>query len=348
MSEEKLSNVGKAIEALNKKLGKGTVGLLDSMEGIDVEVFPSGSLALDTALGGGYAIGRIIEIYGPESSGKTTLTLHAIAEVQKSGGVAAFIDMEHAFDPYYAAKVGVDTKRLVFTQPDSGDDAWVIIETILDSKAADLIVIDSLPTMMPKKMLQGEVTDANIGLHAKLTQQGIYKCTPKAQKSNCTIIVINQMRDNVGVMYGPAFTTTGGRAIKYAYSQRIEVRKDTTVEVAGVSTANRTKIKVVKNKVAPPFRIAFFDIEFGKGIDKITEVIEYCEEFDILRRGGSWYSYGDVKLGQGKANVKLLLQDNPELLEELQFKLKEAIEGLKDGTTELPEGLMGEPEESIE
>ena len=325
MSKEQDARLVKAMDAVNKIFGVGSIGQLGKMDGLKVERFSSGSTALDAALGGGYPIGRMIEIFGPESSGKTTLTIHAVAEMQKRGGIAAFVDLEHAFDPEYAQALGVDIDRLVFSQPDSGDDAWVVIETLLDNSAVDLIVIDSVAAMVPQKIIDGEIGDANIGLHAKLMSQGLKKTMAKSKKTNTTMIFINQLRANVGVMYGPSEITTGGFALKYSYSQRIEVRRDTAIKDGEVIVANKTRAKIVKNKVGSPHKVIFFNIVFGKGIDKMLELIEAGIQCGLIERKGAWFNYGEISLGQGMIKVKALLEDNEELVNELTDKIWEAF-----------------------
>lgn len=327
MSEDSNKKVAAAVDKINKMFGKGSMGKLGSMEGQDVEYLSTGSIAIDNALSGGYAIGRMIEIFGPESSGKTTLTIHAIAEAQKRGMVCAFIDLEHAFDPFYAGNLGVNIDDLLFTQPDSGDDAWTMIETLLDENAVDLIVVDSVAAMTPQKIIDGEITDANIGLHAKMMSQGIHKTRAKGKKTNTTMFFINQLRDNVGVTYGPSEITTGGRALKFAYSQRIETRKQEPIKDGAVIVANRTRAKIVKNKCGVPFREAYFNIVFGKGIDVLFELLEACVETEVMEKRGAWYYYGDTTIGQGANKARALLEDNPELVEELQERVNQALYG---------------------
>lgn len=322
MSKEADKRLASAMDKINKTFGKGSMGKLGSMEGQDVERFSSGSIDLDHKLGGGYPIGRMIEIYGPESSGKTTLTIHAVAQAQKLGHVCAFIDMEHAFDPEYATNLGVNIDELLFTQPDSGDDAWDMIMYLLNENAVDLIVIDSVAAMQPKKIIEGGITDANIGLHAKLMSIGITKARPISKKNNITMFFINQLRANIGVMYGPKEKTTGGFSLKFAYSQRIEVRKVEAVKDGDIVIANKTRARVVKNKTGAPAGVAHFNIVFGQGINRFLDILEACIECDIINKNGSWYSYDGTNLGQGKIKTREALEDNPELVEELELMVK--------------------------
>ena len=293
-----------------------------------VEAISSGSIGLDIALGiGGYPRGRVIEIYGPESSGKTTLTLHAIAECQKSGGIAAFIDAEHAFDRFYAEKLGVDISELIISQPDHGEQALEIADNLIRSGAIDIIVIDSVAALTPKSEIEGEMGDSKMGLHARLMSQALRKLTGSISKTNCTVFFINQLREKIGVMFGNPETTTGGNALKFYASVRLDIRRSTQIkstesEVLG----NRTRVKVVKNKVAPPFKMAEFDILYGTGISKIGEIIDICVDNEVIKKSGSWFSYGETKLGQGKEAVKKLLEDNPELLEELEQKIVNSVD----------------------
>lgn len=297
----------------------------------DVEVIPSGSLGLDVALGvGGYPRGRVIEIYGPESSGKTTLTLHAIAEAQKSGGIAAFIDAEHAFDRFYAAKLGVDIDNLIISQPDNGEQGLEIADNLIRSGAIDIVVIDSVAALTPKSEIEGEMGDSKMGLHARLMSQALRKLTGSISKTKCTVIFINQLREKIGVMFGNPETTTGGNALKFYASVRVDIRRSTQIKDSdGNVQGNKTRVKIVKNKVAPPFRQTEFDIMYGEGISKVGEVIDLGVEYEIIKKSGSWFSYGDTKLGQGRDAVKNLLQDNPELQEELDAKIREAIKTVK-------------------
>jgi recombination protein RecA len=292
----------------------------------EVEVIPSGSLGLDLALGvNGYPKGRIIEIYGPESSGKTTLTLHAIAEAQKAGGIAAFIDAEHAFDRHYAEKLGVDIENLIISQPDNGEQALEIAENLIRSGAIDIVVIDSVAALTPKSEIEGEMGDSKMGLHARLMSQALRKLTGTISKTNCTVFFINQLREKIGVMFGNPETTTGGNALKFYASVRLDIRRSSQIKEGENVIGNRTKVKVVKNKVAPPFKTAEFDIMYGEGVSKTGEILDLAVEFEIIKKAGSWFSYGDTKLGQGRDAVKALIKDNPELADELELKIKELI-----------------------
>jgi recombination protein RecA len=293
----------------------------------DTEVIPTGSLGLDVALGvGGYPKGRVVEIYGPESSGKTTLTLHAIAEAQKKGGIAAFIDAEHAFDRYYAEDLGVDVENLIISQPDNGEQALEITDNLIRSGAIDIIVIDSVAALTPKSEIEGEMGDSKMGLHARLMSQALRKLTGSISKTKCTVIFINQLREKIGVMFGNPETTTGGNALKFYASVRLDIRRSTQIKNTNSEVlGNKTRVKVVKNKVAPPFKTVEFDIVYGKGISKVGEIIDLGVDFEIIKKSGSWFSYDDTKLGQGREAVKSLLLDNPELMDELEQKIKEAI-----------------------
>ena len=292
----------------------------------DVEVIPTGSIALDVALGvGGYPRGRIIEIFGPESSGKTTLAIHAIAEAQKAGGIAAFIDAEHAFDRFYAAKLGVDVDNLWISQPDNGEQALEIADQLIRSSAIDILVVDSVAALTPKKEIEGDMGDSNVGLQARLMSQALRKLTSTISKTNTTCIFINQLREKIGVLFGSPETTTGGNALKFYASVRLDIRKKGSVKDGDEVLGNQVRVKVVKNKVAPPFRRAEFEITFGEGISKIGEIVDLGVEYDIIKKSGSWYSYQDSKLAQGRDATKNLLKDNPELCEELEVKIKQAI-----------------------
>jgi recombination protein RecA len=295
-------------------------------------VIPSGSLGLDIALGvGGYPRGRVIEIYGPESSGKTTLTLHAIAEAQKKGGIAAFIDAEHAFDRYYAESLGVDIENLIISQPDNGEQALEIADNLIRSGAIDIVVIDSVAALTPRSEIEGEMGDSKMGLHARLMSQALRKLTGSISKTNCTVMFINQLREKIGVMFGNPETTTGGNALKFYASVRLDIRRSTQIKDTDNNVlGNKTRVKVVKNKVAPPFKLAEFDIMYGKGISKVGEIIDLGVNFEIIRKAGSWFSYDETKLGQGRDAVKALLLDNPELMEELELKIIDAIKALQE------------------
>lgn len=335
MSKEqdaKLKALKLTLDKLDKTYGKGTVMKMGDSAVQEVEVIPTGSLGLDVALGvGGYPRGRIIEIYGPESSGKTTLTLHAIAEAQKKGGIAAFIDAEHAFDRYYAEKLGVDIENLIISQPDNGEQALEIADNLIRSGAIDIIVVDSVAALTPKSEIEGEMGDSKMGLHARLMSQALRKLTGSISKTNCTVIFINQLREKIGVMFGNPETTTGGNALKFYCSVRLDIRRSTQIKDSNSEVqGNKTRVKVVKNKVAPPFKTAEFDIMYGKGISKVGEVIDLGVDFEIIKKAGSWFSYDDTKLGQGRDAVKALLLDNPELMEELEQKIKDAITALNE------------------
>jgi len=320
MSKE-LKNLNSAFDKINKMYDSGTIGMLGQMPDQDVERFSSGSIGLDLALGGGYPRSRVIEIYGPESSGKTTLAIHAIAEIQKLGGIAGIIDMEHAFDPEYAKNLGVNIDDLIFSQPDSGEQCWEIIGIILDSTDVQLLVIDSVAAMTPQKELTGDMGDSNLGLHARLMSQGFRKNVGKIKKSGCTVMFINQIRDKIGVMFGSPEVTTGGNALKFYASQRIDIRRGEQVKDGEEVIANRSKVKVVKNKVAPPFKTCQFNLVYGQGIDRITELIDISVELGLLKRSGSWFSYEGTQLGQGKIKTKELLLDNLELVKELEDRV---------------------------
>ena len=293
----------------------------------DVDAISSGSLGLDIALGvGGYPRGRVIEIYGPESSGKTTLTLHAIAEAQKAGGIAAFIDAEHAFDRFYAEKLGVDLENLIISQPDNGEQALEISDNLVRSGAIDIIVIDSVAALTPKSEIEGEMGDSKMGLHARLMSQALRKLTGSISKTNCTMVFINQLREKIGVMFGNPETTTGGNALKFYASVRLDIRRSTQIKDSNSTVmGNKTRVKVVKNKVAPPFKLAEFDIMYGQGISKVGEILDIAVEHDIIKKAGSWFSYDDTKLGQGRDAVKALIKDNPELMDELEEKVRAKV-----------------------
>ena len=322
----KLKALQLTLDKLDKTYGKGSVMRLGDEVVEDVEAIPSGSLGLDIALGvGGYPRGRVIEIYGPESSGKTTLTLHAIAEAQKAGGIAAFIDAEHAFDRFYAEKLGVDIDNLIISQPDHGEQALEITDNLIRSGAVDIVVIDSVAALTPKSEIEGEMGDSKMGLHARLMSQALRKLTGSISKTNCTVIFINQLREKIGVMFGNPETTTGGNALKFYASIRLDIRRRTQIKDGDNVIGNMTKVKVVKNKVAPPFKIAEFDIMYGEGISKTGEILDLGVDYGIVKKSGSWFSYGDTKLGQGRDSVKALIKDNPELADELEAKIMEEI-----------------------
>ncbi|OYQ37128.1 recombinase RecA [Flavobacterium cyanobacteriorum] len=324
--EAKLKALQLTLDKLDKAYGKGTVMKLGDQAVEEVEAIPSGSLGVDLALGvNGYPRGRIIEIYGPESSGKTTLTLHAIAEAQKAGGIAAFIDAEHAFDRSYAEKLGVDVENLIISQPDNGEQALEIAENLIRSGAIDIVVIDSVAALTPKSEIEGEMGDSKMGLHARLMSQALRKLTATISKTNCTVFFINQLREKIGVMFGNPETTTGGNALKFYASVRLDIRRASQIKDGENVIGNRTKVKIVKNKVAPPFKTAEFDIMYGEGVSKTGEILDLAVEFEIIKKSGSWFSYSDTKLGQGRDAVKALIKDNPELAEELEQKIKEAI-----------------------
>ena len=325
--EAKLKALKLTLDKLDKAYGKGTVMKLGDRAVEEIDAISTGSLGLDLALGvGGLPRGRVIEIYGPESSGKTTLTLHAIAEAQKKGGIAAFIDAEHAFDRYYAEKLGIDVDNLIISQPDYGEQGLEITENLIRSGAIDIIVIDSVAALTPKSEIEGEMGDSKMGLHARLMSQALRKLTGAISKTNCTVIFINQLREKIGVMFGNPETTTGGNALKFYASVRLDIRRSTQIKNSdGAVIGNKTRVKVVKNKVAPPFQMAEFDIMYGEGISKVGEIIDLGVEFNIVKKSGSWFSYGDTKLGQGRDAVKGLLKDNPELMEELEEKIVTAI-----------------------
>ncbi len=321
--EAKLKALQLTLDKLDKTYGKGTVMKMGDKAVEEVETISSGSLGLDLALGvNGYPKGRIIEIYGPESSGKTTLTLHAIAEAQKAGGIAAFIDAEHAFDRNYAEKLGVDIENLIISQPDNGEQALEIAENLIRSGAIDIVVIDSVAALTPKSEIEGEMGDSKMGLHARLMSQALRKLTGTISKTHCTVFFINQLREKIGVMFGNPETTTGGNALKFYASIRLDIRRSSQIKDGDNVVGNRTKVKVVKNKVAPPFKIAEFDIMYGEGISKTGEILDLAVEFEIIKKAGSWFSYGDTKLGQGRDAVKVLIKDNPELADELEQKIK--------------------------
>ena len=324
---DKLKALKLTLDKLDKTYGKGTVMKMGDNIVENVEVISSGSLGLDYALGvGGYPRGRVVEIYGPESSGKTTLTLHAIAECQKAGGIAAFIDAEHAFDRYYAKNLGVNIDDLIISQPDHGEQALEIADNLIRSGAIDIVVVDSVAALTPKSEIEGEMGDSKMGLHARLMSQALRKLTSSISKTNCTVIFINQLREKIGIMFGNPETTTGGNALKFYASVRLDIRRSTQIkDNNGVVTGNKTRVKVVKNKVAPPFKTVEFDIMYGIGISRIGELIDKGVESEIIAKSGSWFSYDNTKLGQGRDAVKKLLDDNPELAEEIEEKIKNFI-----------------------
>lgn len=325
---EKLKALRATMDKIEKSYGKGSIMKMGDDHVEEVSVIPSGSIGLDAALGvGGYPRGRVIEIYGPESSGKTTLAIHAIAEAQKTGGIAAFIDAEHAFDRFYAEKLGVDVENLYISQPDSGEQALEIAEQLIRSSAIDIIVIDSVAALTPKAELEGEMGDSKMGLQARLMSQALRKLTAAINKTNTTCIFINQLRDKIGVMFGNPETTTGGNALKFYASVRLDIRRIGQVKDGEEALGNNVRVKVVKNKVAPPFRKAEFDIMYGEGISKTGEIIDLGVQCNIIKKSGSWFSYGDTKLGQGRDSVRNLIGDNPELALELEIKIKNAISG---------------------
>ena len=324
-TESSKKNIADAIASLDKKHGKGSVMKLSDETVSDVEFISSGSIGLDLALGGGYPRGRIVEIYGPESSGKTTLCLHAIAEVQKKGGRAGFVDAEHAFDKLYASALGVDVDNLYFNQPDNGEQALDVVETLVKTQGFDLLIVDSVAALTPKAEIEGEMGDSKMGLHARLMSQALRKLTAFIKKSNCTVIFINQLRDKIGVMFGNPETTTGGNALKFYASQRLDIRRKAQIKDGEDVIGNQTLVKIVKNKVAPPFRKADFDIMYGKGISLSGEILDIGVEMEIIDRSGSWFAYDGTKLGQGKDNVKKIIEDNPELMSDLLDKVNEKL-----------------------
>lgn len=327
-NQEKLKALQLTLDKLEKSYGKGAVMKLGDSAVEPIDAISTGSLGLDIALGiGGVPKGRVIEIYGPESSGKTTLATHVIAEAQRNGGIAAFIDAEHAFDKYYAQKLGVDIENLLISQPDNGEQALEIADNLIRSGAIDVIVIDSVAALVPKGEIEGEMGDSKMGLHARLMSQALRKLTGTISKTNCCCIFINQLREKIGVMFGNPETTTGGNALKFYASVRLDIRRISQIKDADEVSGNRVKVKIVKNKVAPPFRVAEFDVMFGEGISKVGEIIDLGVEFNIIKKSGSWFSYGDTKLGQGRDAVKTLLKDNPDLMDELEAKIKAEVTG---------------------
>lgn len=336
-NEDKLRALDAALGQIEKQYGKGAVMKLgDSAANMNVETIPTGSLSLDIALGlGGVPKGRIIEVYGPESSGKTTVALHMVAEVQKRGGIAGFIDAEHALDPAYAKNIGVDIENLYISQPDNGEQALEITETMVRSGAVDIIIVDSVAALVPKAEIDGDMGDSHVGLQARLMSQALRKLTAAISKSNCIVIFINQLREKVGVMFGNPETTTGGRALKFYSSIRLDVRRIEALKQGGEMVGNRTRIKVVKNKVAPPFREAEFDIMFGKGISKEGDVLDLAASVGIVQKSGAWFAYGGDKIGQGRENAKACLREHPEIMDEIEHKVRVAYGLIKE---EAPEG----------
>ncbi|HCK20720.1 MAG TPA: recombinase RecA [Bacteroidetes bacterium] len=328
---DKMKALGLALDQLNKTYGKGTVMKLGDSPVVNVDVISSGSISLDNALGiGGFPRGRIIEIYGPESSGKTTLAIHAIAEVQKKGGIAAMVDAEHAFDKTYAEKLGVDVENLLISQPDNGEQALEVAEHLIRSGALDIVVIDSVAALVPKSELEGEMGESKMGLQARLMSQALRKLTGTINKTGCSCIFINQLREKIGVMFGNPETTTGGNALKFYASIRLDIRRIGQIKEKDEAVGNRVRVKVVKNKVAPPFRQAEFDIMYGEGISKLGEIVDLGVDAGILQKSGSWYSYDTTKLGQGRESVKELFRDNPELADEVEAKIRAKLTGDKE------------------
>lgn len=326
ISKEKLKALEMTIGKIEKDFGKGTIMKLGDHAIENIQVIPSGSIGLDAALGiGGYPRGRVIEIYGPEASGKTTLAIHAIAEAQKNGGIAAIIDAEHTFDRNYAEKLGVDVENLLISQPDNGEQALEITDNLIRSGALDIIVIDSVAALTPKAEIEGEMGDSKMGLQARLMSQAMRKLTANISKTNTSCVFINQLRDKIGVMFGNPETTTGGNALKFYASVRVDIRRTNQLKDGEEITGNRTRVKIVKNKLAPPFKKADFDILYGEGISQLGELVDLGVDFDIIKKSGSWFSYGDTKLGQGRDAVKQIVKDNPELYDELRLKISEAL-----------------------
>jgi recombination protein RecA len=326
INKEKLKALEVTLGKIEKDFGRGTIMKLGDNAIENIQIIPSGSIGLDAALGiGGFPRGRVIEIYGPESSGKTTLAIHAIAEAQKAGGIAAIIDAEHAFDRFYAQKLGVDVENLLISQPDNGEQALEITDHLIRSGALDIIVIDSVAALTPKAEIEGEMGDSKMGLQARLMSQALRKLTANISKTNTTCIFINQLREKIGVMFGNPETTTGGNALKFYASVRLDIRRSSQIKEGEEVIGNRTRVKVVKNKLAPPFRKADFDILYGEGISQAGEVVDLGVDFNIIKKSGSWFSYGDTKLGQGRDSVKQIILDNPELYEELKTKVMEAL-----------------------
>ena len=327
VSADKLKVLSAVMDKIEKDFGKGSIMRMSADSVADVQVIPSGSITLDMALGvGGYPKGRVIEIFGPESSGKTTLAIHAIAEAQKAGGIAAFIDAEHAFDSYYAQKLGVDVDNLLVSQPDNGEQALEIADSLIRSSAIDIIVIDSVAALTPKAEIEGDMGDSKMGLQARLMSQALRKLTASISKTKTVCIFINQLRDKIGVVYGNPETTTGGNALKFYASVRIDIRRSSVIKDGEEQLGTRTKVKVVKNKVAPPFKKAEFDIMFGEGISKLGEIIDLGVDYEIIKKSGSWFSYGDRKIGQGRDAVKEALKSDPALMEEIELRVRDAMQ----------------------
>ena len=351
MNEEKQKALEAALGHIEKQYGKGSVMKLgDSSSHMQIEAVPTGSLGLDIALGvGGVPKGRIVEIYGPESSGKTTVALHMVAEVQKRGGIAGFIDAEHALDPVYAKNIGVDIDNLYISQPDNGEQALEITETMVRSGAVDIVIVDSVAALVPKAEIEGDMGDSHVGLHARLMSQALRKLTAAISRSNCVVIFINQLREKVGVMFGNPETTTGGRALKFYASVRMDVRRTETLKQGGEMVGNHTKVKVVKNKVAPPFKQAEFDIMFGTGISREGEILDLAAECNVVNKSGAWYSYNGERIGQGRENVKVYLKDHPEICEEIekQVRIQYHLLPEEEGTTQAA-GKAATPETETE
>ena len=335
--DEKLKALDAALTQIEKAYGKGSVMKLgDSRANMNIETVPTGSISLDIALGlGGVPKGRIVEVYGPESSGKTTVALHMVAEVQKRGGIAGFIDAEHALDPVYAKNIGVDIDNLYISQPDNGEQALEITETMVRSGAVDIVIVDSVAALVPKAEIEGDMGDSHVGLQARLMSQALRKLTPVISKSNCVVIFINQLREKVGVMFGNPETTTGGRALKFYSSVRMDVRRIETLKQSGEMVGNRTRVKIVKNKIAPPFKEAEFDIMFGKGISKEGDILDLAVKCDLVSKSGAWFAYGGDKIGQGRENAKAYLREHPEIMDEIAHKVRVAYGLIKE---EAPEG----------
>lgn len=337
MNDEKRKAVKKILGDIEKEYGTGSIMMLGDNPNMDVETFPSGSLQLDYALGGGIPKGRIIEVFGPESSGKTTLTLHMIAEIQKEGGVAGFVDAEHALDPKYARNIGVNIDELAISQPENGEQALSIVEKLVESGDFDIVVVDSVAALVPKAEIDGDMGDANVGMHARLMSKAMRKLTGVISKSNCTVVFINQLREKVGVMFGNPETTTGGRALKFYSSVRMDVRRIESLKQGGEVIGNRTRVKVVKNKIAPPFKEAEFDIMFGEGISYVGDVLDLASNVGIINKSGAWYAYEGNKIGQGRENSKIYLKEHPDICEEVAEKVREHFHIGETPATEVKE-----------